>query len=64
MAEERITTEAKDFAEWQKWSACKVCGNEPDEDGVIEHGRGCYVVNEDGGGCTCLDVPTEYGKGE
>ena len=30
--------------------ACKVCGNVPDEDGMIEHGRGCYVVSEDGGG--------------
>ena len=29
---------------------CKVCGNWPDENGVIEHGRGCYVVSEDGGG--------------
>ena len=29
---------------------CKVCGNEADEVGVIEHGRGCYVVSEDGGG--------------
>jgi hypothetical protein len=30
--------------------ACKVCGNVPDEYGTIEHGRGCYVVSEDGGG--------------
>jgi hypothetical protein len=29
---------------------CKVCGNAPDDIGMIEHGRGCYVVSEDGGG--------------
>lgn len=29
---------------------CKVCGNTPDDIGMIEHGRGCYVVSEDGGG--------------
>lgn len=30
--------------------ACKVCQNVPDEHGELEHGRGCYVVSEDGGG--------------
>lgn len=30
--------------------ACEICGNIPDEDGVLEHGRGCYKVSEDGGG--------------
>lgn len=29
---------------------CKVCGARPDEDGWIEHGRGCYVLSADGGG--------------
>ena len=29
---------------------CEVCGNMADEEGIIEHGRGCWVVNEDGGG--------------
>lgn len=29
---------------------CKVCGNVPDEDGTINHGRGCYTQSEDGGG--------------
>ena len=39
--------------------ACDVCGNVPDEDGCIEHGRGCYVVNEDGGGITLVDFDEE-----
>lgn len=39
--------------------ACNVCGNVPDEDGIIEHGRGCYVVNEDGGGITLVDFDEE-----
>lgn len=30
--------------------ACEVCGNVPDEIGELEHGRGCYVISEDGGG--------------
>jgi len=30
--------------------ACKVCGNVPDGTGQIEHGRGCFVVDSDGGG--------------
>ena len=34
-------------------SGCKVCGNTPDDSGTIEHGRGCYVVSEDGGGESC-----------
>lgn len=31
-------------------SGCKICGNTPDEIGMIEHGRGCFAVSEDGGG--------------
>lgn len=29
---------------------CSVCSNPPDEDGCIEHGKGCYTQSEDGGG--------------
>ncbi len=29
---------------------CEICFAEPDEDGWRRHGRGCYVVSEDGGG--------------
>lgn len=30
--------------------ACKVCGNYPNDEGELQHGRGCYVLSEDGGG--------------
>jgi uncharacterized protein (TIGR02996 family) len=29
---------------------CKVCGARPDSEGCIDHGRGCYVLDSDGGG--------------
>lgn len=29
---------------------CKVCGNQPDEQGILRHGKGCYVLSDDGGG--------------
>lgn len=29
---------------------CKVCSNTPDADGVLAHGKGCYTMDEDGGG--------------
>lgn len=35
--------------------ACEVCGNWPDEEGLLEHGRGCYKVNDDGGGCEYIE---------
>lgn len=38
--------------------ACKVCGNVPDKNGTIEHGRGCYVVSEDGGGISSVNLPS------
>ena len=51
--------------------ACDVCGNVPDEDGCIEHGKGCYTQSEDGGGFSCVDFEdlvhekeTPIGKGE
>lgn len=30
--------------------ACKVCRNEPDVSGNLEHGKGCYHLHEEGGG--------------
>lgn len=30
--------------------ARKVCGNVPDEDGLIAHGKGCYTQSAEGGG--------------
>ena len=44
-----------DMMDYKKSNACDVCNAEPDEDGVIHHGRGCYVVDEDGGGETYVD---------
>ena len=42
--------------------ACDVCGNVPDEEGVIEHGKGCYTQSEDGGGLSFVefDPPQKY----
>ena len=37
--------------------ACEVCGNVPDEYGIIEHGRGCYTQCEDGGGLSIVELP-------
>lgn len=39
--------------------ACKVCGNSPDEDGWIEHGKGCYTQGEDGGGTSRVELPAQ-----
>lgn len=44
-------------AEARREHACDVCGNWPDEYGVIEHGRGCFVVDEDGGGTSYVELP-------
>ena len=35
--------------------ACDVCGNVPDASGALEHGRGCYTQNEDGGGTSVVE---------
>jgi hypothetical protein len=35
--------------------ACKVCGNAHDETGTLEHGRGCYTQDEDGGGSEYIE---------
>ena len=35
---------------------CKVCGNEPNEDGEVNHGRGCYQLSSDGGGTEYPDL--------
>ena len=37
------THEERDFS-------CNVCGNKPDADGLLEHGKGCYTQDENGGG--------------
>lgn len=35
--------------------ACKVCQNVPDEGGNLDHGKGCYVANDDGGGTSFIN---------
>lgn len=57
------------YGPWEKWVgrsmnyeersnySCDVCGNVPDEDGVIEHGRGCYTQSDDSGGSSWVDLP-------
>ena len=39
--------------------ACDVCGNIPDEEGCIEHGKGCFTQHEDGGGYSVVDLPAK-----
>lgn len=49
---------------WAEQNACKVCGNQPDAGGTIEHGRGGYVVCENGGGTSVVEfveLPTTSG---
>jgi hypothetical protein len=46
------------YEEREKY-ACDVCGNVPDENGVIEHGKGCYTQSEDGGGTSVVDFDKE-----
>ena len=45
--------------EWRANNACDVCGNMPDEDGNLEHGRGCYTQSEDGGGTSFVEPLSE-----
>lgn len=45
--------------EARKGYACDVCGNVPDEDGMIEHGRGCYTQSSEGGGFSFVDLPPD-----
>lgn len=49
------------FDQWAEQNACKVCGNRPDTEGTIAHGRGCYVACEGGGGTTSVDLPVTSG---
>ncbi len=44
-----------ELATTPQYCPCDVCGNNPDETGTIEHGRGCYVVDSDGGGASSAD---------
>lgn len=39
--------------------ACDVCGNVPDETGMIEHGKGCLTQDENGGGESWVEFAKE-----
>jgi hypothetical protein len=41
--------------EQRKDYACEVCSNVPDEEGRLEHGRGCYTQSSDGGGSSRVE---------
>jgi uncharacterized protein (TIGR02996 family) len=34
----------------REYFECEVCGASPNEEGEVEHGRGCFTQSEDGGG--------------
>lgn len=41
--------------------ACKVCEAQPDQEGRIEHGKGCYQVSDEGGGVSYVDLHHSQG---
>lgn len=49
------------YVEREKFT-CKVCGNVPDETGLLEHGRGCFVVSEDGGGTEWIHMGCDHDR--
>lgn len=61
----KLTAEPATEAIDRKDFACKVCGNYPDEDGMLNHGRGCYTQSEDGGGKEFIEeaVQSQDGAG-
>lgn len=46
------------YEEREKYE-CDVCGNVPDEWGVIEHGKGCLTQSEDGGGISYVEFDSK-----
>ena len=51
----RLTYKPLTYEQRERY-ACKICGNVPDEDGALEHGRGCYRLSEDGGGIEYVEM--------
>ena len=41
--------------------ACDVCGNVPDKEGSLDHGKGCYTQSEDGGGTSYVEFDEHGG---
>ncbi len=58
-SEDKVVLSYKEREEY----ACDVCSNVPDEEGTIEHGRGCYTQSEDGGGVSYVDFEPSEDKG-
>jgi len=59
-----MEADTNDLTPPKKWAyedllpyACDVCGNPPDEHGMIEHGKGCYTQDENGGGVSWVELP-------
>lgn len=50
--------------EYRSQYACKVCGNVPDNDGRLEHGKGCYTQSEDGGRESYVEFDDEVPDGK
>ncbi len=40
----------RDYDDRRSLYGCKVCQNVPDHNGYLEHGKGCYTQDENGGG--------------
>jgi hypothetical protein len=47
---ERLAQPEQEPIKEQPDFSCDSCGNIPDEEGWLQHGRGCYTQSEDGGG--------------
>lgn len=54
LLQERVTCKTCKGTGW-KPTQCNVCMAEPDEEGYTNHGRGCYVLDADGGGSELAD---------
>jgi hypothetical protein len=55
---------ADPLEEWRMSHECKVCQARPDDEGVIRHGKGCYVVDGEGGGEEMVDTLDEQRERE
>lgn len=57
---EKVRRELAKESKFWEGAECVVCGNTPDEDGELRHGRGCYKIDEDGGGSEWFDVRPDW----
>lgn len=50
-----------ELARTPRWAGeCDVCGATPDDEGSLNHGRGCYVLDADGGGSEAADENPDW----